>query len=50
LKDKADDIEGTEDDGVCAGLEAGEVLAIDVDDATEAEVDLRYTLADVRID
>jgi hypothetical protein len=40
LEDEADEVAGTEDDGICAGLEAREVFAINNDNAGETEVDL----------
>jgi len=40
LEDETDEVAGAEDEGVCARLETGEVLAIDDDNAAETEVDL----------
>lgn len=39
LQDEGEDVAADEDDGVGAGFEAGEVFAVDEDDAREAEVD-----------
>jgi hypothetical protein len=44
LENERDEIAGAEDDGIGAGLEVGEVLAVDVDDATETEVDTTLIL------
>jgi hypothetical protein len=40
LENEADEVAGTEDDGICARPETREVFAIDNDDAGETEVDL----------
>lgn len=39
LQDEGEDVAADEDDGVGAGLEAGEGFAVDDDDAGEGEVD-----------
>jgi hypothetical protein len=44
LKNKRDEVARAEDDGICARLEVGEILAVDVDDAAETEVDAALKL------
>lgn len=39
LENEGDEVAGAEYEGVCAGLEAGEVGAVDDDDAGEAQID-----------
>jgi len=40
LEDETDDVAGTEDNGICARLEAREIFTVDNNDAGKTQVDL----------